>query len=133
MVKLNIYSTSYMNIYIYQCVSFISVNFYSTCYQTVVLFIIFKRNIKWKTPAVMYVKTCIKYCLTCTRDKLLTPCLFDRNMLYMPPSNCKDKKSTSLTAGQIAFRYLTLIVALQMAKIKPMQLKSIAACLSVFF
>jgi len=54
-------------------------------------------------------------------------------MLYMPPSNCKDKKSTSLTAGQIAFRYLTLIVALQMAKIKPMQLKSIAACLSVFF
>lgn len=52
-------------------------------------------------------------------------------MLYMPPSNCKDKKSASLSAGQIAFRYLTLIEALQMAQLKPMQLKSITACLSV--
>jgi len=75
MVKLNIYSTSYMNIYIYQCVSFISVNLYSTCYQTVVLFIIFKRNIKWKTPAVMYVKNMHKILFNMHQRQTVNPML----------------------------------------------------------
>lgn len=89
------------------------------CYQTKVLFIIFKRNIKWKTPAVMYVENMHKILFNTHQRQTFNPMHF----WWKRPSNCKDKKVHLSQQDRLHFAISP--------SLQPYRCSSSSACLSV--